>query len=103
MFHLKPKKRMHSTVNDRHLMKMCYGCKIIESHFCFFTTSRKETKMTFDDFASITHLHEMSVVDRAVHSLFWLKMEHAKDGVAVRELGDLMSSVGLPAPHLTRL
>lgn len=59
--------------------------------------------MTLSDYASAVRLHEMSVLDRAIHCLFWLRSEQNNDKATTREIADLITEVGLSEPNVTRL
>lgn len=59
--------------------------------------------MTFQDYASGVRLHEMAILDRAIHCLFWLKNANDIEEATAREIADLITNAGLPEPNVTRL
>lgn len=59
--------------------------------------------MTFVEYARAVRLHEMAVIDRAIHCLFWLRNADSKNEASVREVADLIISANLPDPNVTRL
>jgi hypothetical protein len=59
--------------------------------------------MTFREYASVVRLHEMAVIDRAIHSIFWLKNSNSKEDPTCREIADLITEANLPDPNVTRL
>lgn len=59
--------------------------------------------MTFHEYASAVRLHEMAVLDRAIHCLFWLKNSNGIEDARTREIADLIVDAGLAEPNVTRL
>lgn len=59
--------------------------------------------MTFREYSTALRLHEMAILDRAIHCLFWLKSSNGSEEASAREIADLISDAGLPEPNVTRL
>jgi hypothetical protein len=59
--------------------------------------------VTFAEYASATSLHEMAVIDRALHCLYWLQKNEAQQEASIRNIADLLIQANLPMPNVTRL
>jgi hypothetical protein len=59
--------------------------------------------MTFREYASAVHLHEMAVIDRAIHCIFWLQRSESKPDASARQIADMIIDAGLPDPNVTRI
>lgn len=59
--------------------------------------------MTFPEYASAVRLHEMAVLDRAIHALFWLQKSDSSQDATPRKIADLIVESGLPDPNVTRI
>jgi len=59
--------------------------------------------MTFREYAIAVNLHEMALIDRALHCMFWLKDSTSKNEVSCREISNLLSDASLPASNVTSL
>jgi hypothetical protein len=59
--------------------------------------------MTFREYAGAVRLHEMAVIDRAIHCLYWLLKSEFKEEGTPRQIADMIVDAGLPDPNVTRV